>query len=91
MPLTSSEQSCSATLVCGPEEHLEGVIALCRDRVRTAATIGSQTLVNHPKMYPPKQPIEPTPPVFLGFLLVAHHSWWLMGTFCFLGHVDDCS
>ena len=43
-------------------------------RVRTVATISSQTWVNHPNMYPPKQPMQPqktsvasTPPVFLGF------------------------
>ena len=28
-------------------------------RARTAATISGQTLVYHPKMHPPKQPIEP--------------------------------
>ena len=43
-------------------------------RVRTVATISGQTPVKHPKMYPPKQPIEPQktlvaskPPVFLAF------------------------
>ena len=54
--------------------HVVGVVAPHAHRVRTVATISGQTPVNHPTMYPPKQPIEPwktlvasTPPVFLGF------------------------
>ena len=51
-----------------------GVVAPRVHRIRTMATIGSQTPAHHPKMYPPKQPVEPqktsdasTLPVFLGF------------------------
>ena len=48
-------------------------------RVRTVATIQDQPLVNHPKMHPPKQPIEPqkslvtsTRPFFRGFFYSCH-------------------
>ena len=62
--------------------YSEGVFALRVHCVRTAATIPSEIPVNHPKMYPPKQPIEPQKtPVFLGFFLVAQNSWRLLGTF----------
>ena len=67
-----------------------GVAAPPAHRVRTAATIGSQTPMNQPKMYPPKQPIEPqktsvasTPPVFLGFLYDCQYFPKASGWFLF--------
>ena len=65
----------SLRMICVSGEAKLGVIAPHAHRVhpvRTVATSG-QTPVNHPKMHPPKQPIEPqktlvasTPPVLLG-------------------------
>ena len=70
--------------------YLVGVVALQAQRVRTVVTISGQTPVNHPKMYPPKQSIEPqktfdasTPAVFLGvFLMIANKLQRLLGSFC---------
>ena len=57
-----------------PQHYLERVVELCEHHVRTVVTIGGQTLVPHPKMHPPIQPIEPqkslvasTIPIFPGF------------------------
>ena len=56
-------------------EHV-GVVAPRTHGVRTVAMIMYHTLVHHPKMPPPKQPIQTqktfvasTPPVSPGFLL----------------------
>ena len=40
---------------CGNSYPLEGVVVI----VRTMATISGQTRLHHPKVHPPKQPIEP--------------------------------
>ena len=57
--------------------------------VRPVATICGQRPVNHPKLHPPKQPIEPkktlvptTRPFFPGFFMVANHSRRPPRSFC---------
>ena len=48
-----------STQEIGITRHLEGGVAPRAHCVRTTATLGGPTPVPHPKMHPPKQPIEP--------------------------------